>query len=183
MVCDRCVRVVKEELEAAGFTVPDVRLGQADIMEETSGANENLIAEVLKRNGFALLHAKQDRLVEQIKSCVIEHIRGGNVETASQRQSDYLAEKLGMSFAYLSRVFSANETVTLEKYIIMQKIEYAKELVDYGEASLNEIADTLGYKSVSHLSAQFKSHAGITISEYRKAKGKLRRPLDAVVQR
>jgi len=74
------------------------------------------------------------------------------------------------------------EGITLEQYIIRQKIERAKELLFYDELNLSQIADRLGYSSVAHLSAQFKKITGLTPSELKKSReiDKVRKPLDSV---
>ncbi len=60
-----------------------------------------------------------------------------------------LSSKLNKDYSYLSHLFSHVEGVTIEKYLILQKIEKAKELLVYNEASLNQIAFDLGYSSVA----------------------------------
>jgi AraC-like DNA-binding protein len=79
-------------------------------------------------------------------------------------------------------LFSSVEGVTLEQYIIRQKIEKVKELLFYDELNLSEIANRLGYSSVAHLSAQFKKVTGFTPSEMKKARDidHNRKPLDAI---
>lgn len=77
-----------------------------------------------------------------------------------------------------SKLFSQNQGITLEQYFILQKIEKVKELLFYNEFSLTEIAGKLGYKSVQHLSAQFRNTTGFTPTEFKKMKGQNRMPLD-----
>ena len=85
-------------------------------------------------------------------------------------------------YNYLSNLFSSVEGVTVEQYIIKQKIEKVKELLFYDELSLSEIADKLGYSSVAHLSGQFKKITGFTPSEMKKSRDidQNRKPLDSV---
>ena len=92
----------------------------------------------------------------------------------------YLSEKLGMSYQYLSSLFSSTEGITIEKYIINQKIEKVKELIVYDELTLSEIAYRLGYSSVQHLSNQFKRVTGFTPSDFKKLKVKPRKTLDDI---
>jgi YesN/AraC family two-component response regulator len=84
-----------------------------------------------------------------------------------------------MDYNYLSALFSSIESITIEKYVILQRIERAKELLAYNELNLNEIAYKLSYSSVQHLSQQFKKITGITPSEYKQSAKQLgRQPLD-----
>ena len=94
--------------------------------------------------------------------------------------SAVLSDELHYEYNYLSNLFSSVEGITLEQYIIRQKIERAKELLFYDELNLSEIADRLGYSSVAHLSAQFKKITGLTPSELKKSRDldQARKPLD-----
>jgi YesN/AraC family two-component response regulator len=94
--------------------------------------------------------------------------------------SDLLAKELGHDYSYLSNLFSSVEGVTIEKYLILQKIEKVKELLVYNELSLNEISYQLGYSSVQHLSNQFKKITGLTPSHFKKIGKDRRSPLDKV---
>jgi YesN/AraC family two-component response regulator len=99
----------------------------------------------------------------------------------NKKLSVILAEKLNADYNYLSSLFSSVEGIAIEKYVILQRIERAKELLAYNELSLNEIADKLCYSSVQHLSQQFKKITGLTPSQYKQSAKELgRRPLDEV---
>ena len=117
--------------------------------------------------GFALAHNREERIVEEIKVAVIELIHHLNNVDSIVRKSDYIVEKLGLSYQYLSKVFSEHEHQTLEKYVILQKIERIKNLIDNEEFTLSEIAYLMDYSSVQYLSNQFKTITGMTVSQYK----------------
>ena len=94
--------------------------------------------------------------------------------------SSYLSEKLGSDYSNLSSLFSAIEGITIEKYIILQKIEKIKELIVYNELTFSEIAYKLGYSSSQHLSTQFKKTTGLSPSHFKKIKGIRRKQIDHV---
>ena len=94
--------------------------------------------------------------------------------------SEILTKKLNKDYSYLSGLFSEVEGVTIERYIISQKIEKVKELIVYDELNFSEIAFQLGYSSVAHLSAQFKKTTGLTPSYFKKMGGIHRKSLDQV---
>ena len=96
------------------------------------------------------------------------------------RKSDYLVEKLGLSYQYLSKIFSEHEHHTLEKYIILQKIERIKHLLDSEEFTLSEIAYRMDYSSVQYLSNQFKSITGMTVSEYKESDRSSKRGIESL---
>lgn len=87
-----------------------------------------------------------------------------------------------MDYQYLSSLFSATEGITIEKFIILQRIERVKELLIYNELTLSEIAWKLGYSSVQHLSSQFRKVIGLTPSEFKKLHDQERKPLDQIGQ-
>jgi AraC family transcriptional regulator len=181
MVCARCIKVVKEELEKLGLNVENVILGEA-VVSSRAEIDENKIRDVLEQNGFELIDDKQAKIIEKIKVIVIELIQNQSEDKLTGTNfSDYISEKVDKSYQYISSLFSSHEGVTLETYIINQKIEKVKELLIYNELSLTEISYRLGYSSVQHLSSQFKKITGLTPSEFKQLREKNRKPLDKVI--
>ncbi|SFE70811.1 AraC-type DNA-binding protein [Thermoflexibacter ruber] len=181
MVCDRCVGVLTKELQKEGFSVVNAKLGEIEIANQIGKEALEQIRNILKINGFELVEDRKQKIVEQIKTLVIELIHR-NLEATPLlvNYSDYFSEQLGFDYSYLSMLFSSHEGITIEKYIILQKIERVKELLTYGELTLSEIAYQMDYSSVQHLSNQFKKVTGLTPSEYKQQKDKARRGLDKV---
>lgn len=182
MVCDRCILVVKQQLQNSGFKTEDVTLGSATISPEPDAAQLSEIASSLKVSGFELIDNEKDKLVQRIKSLLIEKIHYSDLADNTVNFSDYLSEKLNKdyNYTYLSRMFSEAEDTTIEKFIIQQKVEKVKELLEYNELNLNEIAFKMGYSSSAHLSAQFKAITGLTPSNYKSAEAGNRKSLDKI---
>jgi AraC family transcriptional regulator len=180
MVCARCVRVVKEELEALQLLVREVTLGEAELEGELSAEQLTAVREALEKSGFELLDDRKAQQVEQLKQLVIDVVQHPDHKPASQNYSDYLASKTGLSYSYLSGLFSAAEHMTLEQYLIHQKIERVKELLVYDEMTLSEIAFQLGYSSAQHLSNQFRKVTGLTPSYFKQIGKDRRKSLDQV---
>ncbi len=181
MVCDRCKRVVREELEALGLTVARVELGEVDVAEIPPRLTLDTVRQTLQANGFDLVDDKKQSLVEHIKILLINEIQHlKNERLASENYSTFLERKLGYEYSYLSGLFSTSEGHTLEKYIIALKIEKVKEWLRYDELTLSEIAWRLGYSSVQHLSNQFRQVTGQTPGQFRKATYVERRNLDSI---
>jgi AraC family transcriptional regulator len=181
MVCPRCIKVVKEELNKLGLNVISVELGEATVETNNYSISTNEIKKILENNGFELLDDKQGKLVEKIKTLIIDKIQNskpGDLEKFNF--SKYLSDNLNVTYQYLSHLFSSLEDSTIEKYIIHQKIEKVKELLVYNELTLSEISYNLGYSSVQHLSNQFKQVTGFTPSYYKNLRDKKRIPLDKV---
>lgn len=179
MVCDRCVMVVRTELERAGCRVLAVRLGEAEVEGGLSPGEKARLAERLEALGFELLEDRRARMIEAVKRAVIELVRAEEV-MPDVRLSEYLQERLRADYRQISTLFSETEGRTVEKYFIAQKIERVKELLVYDELSLGEIAFRLGYSSVAHLSAQFKQVTGMTPSRYKIMGSAGRRTIDSV---
>lgn len=180
MVCNRCIRVVTEELNMLGLQVKSVELGEAVIEDKFNEKNLDKISKVLTENGFELIDNRKGQLIDNIKTAIIELIHHQKEKSEHVNFSDYLSKEVGYDYSYLSNLFSSVEGTTIEKYIIHQKIEKAKELLVYDELTLSEISWQLGYSSVQHLSRQFKKITGLTPSHFKKVKENRRKPLDEV---
>ncbi|MFU8861988.1 MAG: helix-turn-helix domain-containing protein, partial [Cyclonatronaceae bacterium] len=109
--------------------------------------------------------------VEKIKGVIIEMVHYSD-EAPKMNDSNYISERLGYDYTYLSNVFTEVKGVTIQQYIIMHKVERAKELLLYDELNLTEIAYKLNYSSVAHLSNQFKKITGLTPTYFKSLKEK-----------
>jgi len=155
------------DLEAIEVEVLDIKLGQVTIQYDSSKIAFDLIVKTIKESGFEIVEDREKILVEQLKTSIVDLVRNSTYN-AMVRNSDYLVEKFGLSYPHLSSLFSKHEKLTIEKYIIYQKIEKVKELIDYGDLTLSEIAYMMGYSSVQYLSTQFKNITGVSVTEFKK---------------
>ena len=180
MVCNRCIKVVQEELTGLGFTIVSIELGEVTLNERLSESDLDRIRRVLTENGFELIDDKKSWIINKIKTLIIEYIHYDKEKPGYVNLSDFLAREAGYDYSYLSNLFSSVEGRTIEHYLILQKVEKVKELLVYDELTLNEISYRLGYSSVQHLSQQFKKVTGLTPSHFKKIKNLKRNPLDQV---
>ena len=157
-----------------------VSLGRAGVRSKNS-VELNTLEEALKAEGFALVRHADEQLVESIKGAAIELFYHGNNTNSLLRNSDHLSERTGQPYTVLSRIFSERTGITLERYIVLLKIERVKELLSYRDLSLSEISYQMGYSSVQYLSTQFKQTTGVTVSEFKEGKGPGRIPLDRLI--
>ncbi|GEO07814.1 hypothetical protein SAE01_03100 [Segetibacter aerophilus] len=114
---------------------------------------------------------KKSKLVEKIKGIVFKLVHYSHDKLVTNL-SNYLSTKLQYDYTYLANVFSEVEGLSIQQYIINQKIERVKDLLQADEFSLTEIASKLQYSSVAHLSNQFKKVTATTPTEYKRLKGK-----------
>lgn len=180
MVCARCERTVDRLLTEVGLKVKNVRLGEADIEGEASPATLEKLRHFLHSEGFELLDDRMSRLIEQVKNTIVQEVHHKSQKPETMNFSDFLAKKTAQDYSHLSKLFSSVEGVTIEKYIIAQKIERVKELLVYDEMTLSEIAWQLGYSSSQHLSNQFRQVTGMTPTHFKHSHGDGRIHLDHV---
>ena len=177
MVCNRCIKVVREELEKLKYTVSEISLGEVEIKENPNHDNLLIVKKTLEENGFELIEGKSAKLIENIKTVIIEFVHHSQKDL-DLNLSKLIEEKFSKDYSYLSSLFSSTEGITIEHFFILQKIEKAKELLKYGDLTLSEIAYKLGYNSVNHLSSQFKKVTGMTASDFKKNTSLKRNPID-----
>lgn len=179
MICNCCIHLLRKELSLDGIEIHDIKLGTIVLSLDPKKITLKKIEALLEGYGFEIIRDKEKMLVEQIKQSIIELVHHSTYN-AMVRNSDYLVERFGMSYPYISSLFSKHESSTLEKFIIHLKIEKVKELIEYGELTLSEIAYMMGYSSVQYLSTQFKSVTGISVTEYKANPMIERKSLDSI---
>lgn len=78
-----------------------------------------------------------------------------------------LSDELGVSASYLSRLFKKETGDSVSAYIRRQKIDMAKNLLQYSDYSMIDIANRLSFSSQSHFIQQFREYEGMTPKKYR----------------
>lgn len=179
MVCQRCVLVVENLCRALNIEFEKVELGKIFFTEkkEISVEKKEKLNQELQKVGLKLIESDKKALISELKTAIINQIHYSE-KPLKINFSEYLSEKLHHEYSYLSRLFSAAENTTIEKYIALQKIEKAKELLILKKYRISEIANHLYYKSTSHFSTQFKNITGQTPSAYQKKAIKERKMID-----
>lgn len=182
MVCNRCIKVVREELEKLDYKIKKIELGEVVLTSDKNKFQLDKIKKSLEENGFELIDSRNANIIERVKILIIKLIHHNSTENQSDiNLHDEIINEAGLSYQYVSSLFSSMEGITIEKFIIHQKIEKVKELIVYDELTLSEIAYRLGYSSVQHLSNQFKRITGLSPSYFKKLKSKKRKPLDRIL--
>jgi AraC-like DNA-binding protein len=179
MVSLRCKMIVREELIKLGFRHLGIELGMVELLEDINKPERELLKTNLRKSGLELLDDKKSILIERIKNVIIEMVHYAD-ELPKVNYSDYISEKLNYDYTYLSNVFSEVKGITIQQFIIIHKIERAKELLLYDELNLSEISYKLHYSSVAHLSNQFKKITGLTPTYYKKLKNKRNENLENI---
>lgn len=177
MVSLRCKMIVKEELKKLGFRHAFVELGVVELMEEIDSSQREELKRNLLQSGLELLDDKKNILIEKIKNVITQMIHYSD-ELPSVNYSDFISEKLGYDYTYLSNIFSEVKGITIQQFIIIHKIERVKELLLYDELNLTQISYNLHYSSVSHLSKQFKKVTGLSPTFFKQLKQKRKGTLE-----
>jgi YesN/AraC family two-component response regulator len=180
MVCDRCISVVKTELEDLGAQIIELKPGKAIIKYPKHKITLQSIEKALIKHNFELIIDEDTKTIEAIKTILVEIIGNLPIEMTTNL-SVILANKLQKDYTYLSKLFSNKLEITIEKYFILLKIEKTKELIQTGQLNFTQISYDLGYSSVNYLSNQFKQITGMSMSSYKKLSVWNRKSLDKIV--
>jgi AraC-like DNA-binding protein len=171
--------VVEQELRKLDIGSRKVTLGEVETSNELSKEKIKRLSNNLSALGFELLANARQQIIERIKNVIIQQVHYTEEEN-HHNFSEILSKSLHKDYSYLSSLFSEVEGITIEKFIIHQKIEKVKELIIYDELTFSEIAFKLNYSSVAHLSNQFKKVTGLTPSHFKKVGENKRKPLDKI---
>lgn len=177
MICNRCLKVLSNELKATGVKIIEIQLGRIVIEYEPNKLSRSLIEEIIHDNEFEIIWDKESILAEQTKHWVINYLWNTNQE---ETLSDYLIHQINTHYGTLSKNFSKTFGITIERFTILLKVERTKELIENGELNFSEIAYLIGYRNPSALSRIFKRETGMTLKEYKNIGVYGRIPLDRI---
>lgn len=179
MVCPRCISSVEELLKKHGMRATHIALGEVELDEHPGPEKLKAFATSLKETGFDLLDDQRTKIIEQVKTLLIQKVQGGDIEDHFS-VSKFISDQIFKDYSSVSRTFSEVESITIEQFFILQKIEKTKEWLVYDEQSLGQIALNLGYSSTQHLSSQFKRITGMTPSQFKQLGASHRKPIDGI---
>ena len=164
---------IKQQLSELGIKYDDeIKLGEVRLNAVIPEAGFAELKHRFEQRGMSFVHDRRQILSEQIKYIVHELLSLS--EKPNKNYSHYISERLFLNYTYLANIFSETQGITIEHFIINQKIEKVKQLLLFSDLSISQIADELQYSSIGHLSNQFKKVTGLTASEFKKSCHKLR---------
>jgi AraC-like DNA-binding protein len=179
MVSQRCKMMVRDEIDRLGLRYTIIELGFVELPDDITQQQHDELKKNLYHSGLEVLDDKRSILIEKIKNVITEMIHYTDV-LPKTNYSEYISEKLNYDYTYLANAFSEVKGITIQQFIILNKVEKVKELLLYDELNLTEIAYKLHYSSVGHLSNQFKKVTGLSPSFYKKLKQKRNSNLENV---
>jgi YesN/AraC family two-component response regulator len=173
MVCLCCKMTVASELKKMDLKYTSLELGEVSLAKPIHKSQFEQLSNALHVYGLELMNDKKAILVEKIVAIII-HMIYISEEVPPLNFSVFLTNQLNQDYHALAALFSKIKGVTIEHFIILHKIERAKELIMYDELNLTEISYKLNYSSVGHLSNQFKKITGLTPTSYKEIEHKKR---------
>ncbi len=179
MVCPRCKMAVERILSDVGMDYVYVELGEVLLQYPPSEEELNEFIKRIESIGFELLDNQKKMMIEKVKSLLTGLAQQGDIDEHFAL-GEYITNNINKEYSTISKLFTQLESITLEQYFILQKIEKVKEWLVYNEYSLSEISYKLGYSSVGYLSNQFKKITGLTPTAFKINHKGLRKTLDKV---
>ncbi len=176
MVCPRCITAVQDIFNTLYIEIVTIKLGEVVTDVEMSVIQKEQLEKALLENGFELLQDYKSKIITEIKTIIISEIHHKTTDFKINF-SELLSSLLHQEYSSLSKLFSAVEGITIERFILKQKIEKVKELLIYNQLNLSEIAFQMNYSSTAHLSSQFKKETGMSPSVFKKMRNPNRQPL------
>ncbi len=150
---ERSIRRLEEKY--GGVFQGDIRNAEnVEQMEKELERFEAVLEKAEETNGYSFLIKRAVQIVE------------GRFSTKITLEQ--IAEELGISAGYFSRVFSEEVGETFSNYLIRRRVEYAKKLIMETNFKFYEIAEMTGFNSAVHFNNMFKKVCGVTPNQYRK---------------
>ena len=182
MLTKSSIKLIELFFEKYDFIkIKKVELGRVELDFNPDKTDIEKIIKLFESLDFKVIKHPDTILVEQIKIAAFELIYLANNVNSLIRNSEYISERVQEPYSKISKIFSAETGTTLEKYLILLKIERVKELILQDDFTLSEIAYMMGYSSVQYLSNQFKKITGYTVSQFKELKNPPRIPLDKIL--
>lgn len=166
MVCPSCKVLVRDSFHRLDIPVKKVSLGKVILQRPLNSGEKRKLQEELAKNRFAILAGKNERIVSTVKSVILKGIYKDK-KYRNRNLSAVLSEKLNYDYSYISMTFTKTEGKSIQDFQLEMKIKRVKELLEYDELSISEIAQELGYSSAAYLSTQFKKATGENPSQYK----------------
>jgi AraC-like DNA-binding protein len=155
--------------EEKAFRLSDfyiLKLDQADTIEAVTDLHDAMVMDFTGKMRLLKKFAGTSKPITETLNYIYSHM-------SERITTNEIAEYIGLSTGYLSRLFIKEIGVSLSDYIREKKIEQAQNLLRYSEYSLVEISARLGFSSQSHFIQSFKARTGVTPNRYRKEHGRV----------
>lgn len=150
------------ELEQA-FRLSDFYIQKLDDInseEEVRRLHDEMVLDYTEKMRKYFRRDTNSKHINSCKEYIYSHIK-------ERITIEDLADVLGVSSSYLSRLFKKEVGISVSAYIRNQKIDMAKNLLRFSDYSMIDIANRLAFSSQSHFIQQFREVEGMTPKKYR----------------
>ena len=151
--------------EALHYGVEDYLLKPLDTSElQRVLKNLELSFQSISRNAKENGGSESSLTPEEIVSLVKDYI---HKNYAGDLDLNSIADNLGFSSSYLTKIFNRYEQITPAKFIRNYRMGIAKQLLNDKYLTIQQVAASVGYNDPFHFSKSFKQTFGITPTDYR----------------
>ncbi|MFU8813518.1 MAG: helix-turn-helix domain-containing protein [Balneolaceae bacterium] len=171
MVSRRCKKIAKTALDKLKIKYLFSVQGAIEFPEGISREQQATLKKSLHTSGLELLDTSESILIDKIIHSVTEVIHNAD-RLPKLSFKEIIHENLGGDCEPTLQIFSDVKGVSVTQFIILQKIERAKELLLYHDFTLPEIAEKLYYKNEDYFVSQFKKITGLPPSYFTDLKDK-----------
>lgn len=162
-----CKIILQEQLDKLQMPYTITGLGEIEIKENISLDKYKELEANLNKYAIEIIDDPKNAFIQQIKDVIVEMVYNEEANP-NLKTSAYLAEKFNKSYNHIAGVFSEVTYTSIQNFIILQKIERAKQEILEGKETLTEIAWKLNFSSVAHLSNEFKKITGLTPTAFQR---------------
>lgn len=160
-------KILEDRFNELNIQYKTLGFGEIELIKKLTSDEYDALNASLNDYGIVIVENEKSILVQKIKDVIRDMVFNEDTNV-NVKSSVYLSKILGHSYGYLSNLFSEITFSSIENFMIIQKIEYSKQLILNTDLTLTEIAFKLNYSSVAHLSTQFKNTTGITPSAFQR---------------
>ena len=168
-----CKIILQQQLDKLKLDYSIPGFNEVEVNEPITSNRLIQMNTFLNNYGIEILDNPKSILIQKIKDAIIEMVYMEK-KLPLLKISTYLAGKVDHSYGYISALFSEVTYTSIENFIIIQKIERAKQLIIMDDLTITEIAWELNYSSVAHFCTQFKNITGLTPTTYHRIINKRR---------
>jgi AraC-like DNA-binding protein len=159
-----CRVILREQLDKLGLEYTILNAGCIQFSEIVPQDIYTELTTTLNRYDIQIVDNNKALLTQKTKEVINGVLRLS--KTPLVKMSVLLEQNLGMSYRNIAKAFTEVSHMSIEEYIIMQKIEKVKNMLVNEKLTLTEVAHRLQYSSVGHLSNQFKKTTGLSPKDF-----------------
>ena len=169
MLCSRDKLLVKSILNTQKLDYRISVHGAIELYDEVTQVQVDKLGSKLSKSCMVLLDEKESMLIDRIINTIIEVIHYSDT-LPKLTFKDFVNELSVSGNESILKIFSNVKGMSVLQFIVIQKIERAKEMLLYEDIPIQEIADLLNYKSEDLLKAQFKKTTGLELLYFKQLK-------------